>query len=268
MSRNGAGVFAVLNPILVGALRSSAAVNADFTDQGGDITNTLPLDGTVAMTGQFKAADGSLVTPGMSFKNDTRVGFRRTAQGEQRWVSGGTDRFYIDANLKAWQLAAMDVAGATVAHGAWTGAASDPLLISALATNGVAKRTGDPAWAIEPFYYALHMTVGGYGTVLPTGVCGDMQAPVDGTIVAAALMLDQSGSVAVSVWRDSYANYPPTIADVVSSAFSVTTSVGLLDQTLSGWTTTIAAGDCLRFNIDSVTTITRMTIALRIKRYS
>ena len=57
MPRNGAGVFAVLNPILVGALRSSSAVNADFVDAGDEITGSLPLDGQAGMTGQFKAAN-------------------------------------------------------------------------------------------------------------------------------------------------------------------------------------------------------------------
>jgi hypothetical protein len=268
MARNGAGVFAVINPILVGALRSSSAVNTDFTDMGTAITDTIALDGQQQMSGQFRAWDGTRAQPGISYHADTNTGFRRSASDEMRWVGGGTDRFYVDENGKAWQLGAMDVVGAVSVVGAFTGAASDPLLISQLSTVGAAKRTGNPVWAIETFPYVLQLEVGGFGTVLPTGIVGDLQAPVDGTITSVALQADQTGSVAVSVWKDTYANYPPTILDVKSSGFSISSGVGLLDSTLSGWTTDVTAGDCFRFNIDSVSTITRLTITIQIKRFS
>jgi hypothetical protein len=267
MSRNGAGVFAVINPILIGALRSSTAVNQDFSDAGTDITNTLPLDGTVGMNGQFKAADGIAALPGITFASEPRTGFRRNGPSEMRWVGGGVDRFYIDLSGKAWHLGAMDVAGAFNQQGAMTGTGSDPVLISQFATNGAAKRTGNPVWAPEPMHYTLQTKLGGVGAVLPTGIVADLQAPADGTIVAAALAADQSGSLSVDVWKDTYANYPPTIADVISSAFSFSSSLGLLDQTLAGWTTAVSAGDCFRFNINSITSVTRLTIALRIKRF-
>lgn len=274
MSRNGFGTFAILNPILIGALRASASVNADYTDMGTAITGTLPLDATAGMSGQFKAADGSKSTPGIAFAADTNTGFRRNGTDEMRWVAGGTDRMYVDANGKAWHLSDADIAGALVCHGALTGTISDPLLIAQFAANGVARRTATtPTWAPEPFYYTLHMTIGGFGLVLPTGVMGEMQAPCAGTIVAGALMLDQSGSVSVDVRKCTYANYSatrPSSSDSITAAspLAVTSGVGLLDQTLAGWTTPVAADDCFRFYISSVTTVTRMTVALRIKRFA
>ena len=36
--------------------------------------------------------------------------------------------------------------------------------------------------------------------------------------------------------------------------------------TLTGWTTTISAGDCLRFNVDSITTCTRMVLCLKVTK--
>jgi hypothetical protein len=36
---------------------------------------------------------------------------------------------------------------------------------------------------------------------------------------------------------------------------------------LTGWTTSIAAGDILRFNLDSVSAITRLQIMLKVRRY-
>lgn len=112
MPRNGAGTFGVINPILVGALRSSSAVNQNFTDMGDEITNSLPVSGVAAMTGQFAVGDGDLVLPGLSFAQDLNTGFRRSAIDEVRWVGGGVDRATMDANGKLTLAGGISVAGA------------------------------------------------------------------------------------------------------------------------------------------------------------
>jgi len=38
------------------------------------------------------------------------------------------------------------------------------------------------------------------------------------------------------------------------------------DSTLTGWTTAIAAGDCLMFNVDSITTCTWVTLSLKVTK--
>lgn len=111
MPRNGAGTFNILNPILVGTLRSSSAVNADFTDVGDQITNSMPINGIVGMSGQLKAADGSLLSPGITFGTDTNSGFRRSAADEMKWVGSGSDRATMDIDGKL-SLASLNVVGA------------------------------------------------------------------------------------------------------------------------------------------------------------
>lgn len=266
MSRNGFGTFAVLNPILIGALRASAAVNADCTDMGTAITGTLPLDGTVGLSGQFKAVDGTRAIPGIAFASDTNTGFRRNGADEMRWVGGGADRFYVDANGKGWILGDTAIAGALTSHGALTGAASDPILISQFATNGVAKRTANtPTWAPEAFTFLLSYSIHGG---IQTGVLCDLMAPCGGTITSGAIMGNATGSCVVDVWKDTYANYPPTVGDTITggSPLTISAGVGLLDTTLAGWTKTVTAGDCFRFNINSVSGFGRLTIALAIAR--
>jgi hypothetical protein len=110
MARNGAGTFAVLNPIVVGALRSSSAVNANFIDMGDEITNSLPINGEAGMSGQLKVIDGSAIAPGMAFDDDTNLGFRRSNPDEMKWVAGGTDRATMDANGKLTLPGALSVA--------------------------------------------------------------------------------------------------------------------------------------------------------------
>jgi hypothetical protein len=38
------------------------------------------------------------------------------------------------------------------------------------------------------------------------------------------------------------------------------------DLTLSTWTTSITAGDTLRFNVDSATTVTRVTLSIKVTK--
>lgn len=111
MPRNGAGTFSVINPIVVGALRSSSAVNANFTDMGDEITNSMALDGQSTMEGQLLANDGTALAPGMTFATDTNTGFRRAGSDDMRWVGGGSDRATMDANGKLTLANGLSVVG-------------------------------------------------------------------------------------------------------------------------------------------------------------
>jgi hypothetical protein len=106
------------------------------------------------------------------------------------------------------------------------------------------------------------------GAALATGIAGDLQINYACTIVGATLLADQTGSVVVNIWKNTYANYPPTVADKITASAPPTISAAIksTDTTLTGWTTSIAAGDTLRFNIDSAATITRCTLILKVTR--
>lgn len=115
---------------------------------------------------------------------------------------------------------------------------------------------------------ALEYTFDGGGAVLATGIKGDLEVPFNCTLTAARLFADQSGSMVVDIWRDTYANYPPVVGDSIVAAAkpTITTAVKSEDVTLTGWTTTLVAGNILRFNLDSVSSITRALISLRVTK--
>lgn len=108
----------------------------------------------------------------------------------------------------------------------------------------------------------------GGGSALTTGTKLYLPIDFDCEIVQQTLLADQTGSIVIDIWKDTYANYPPTDADTITASALPTISSGIKDQdsTLTGWTTTISAGDVLGFNIDSITTITYATLALKVKR--
>ncbi len=115
---------------------------------------------------------------------------------------------------------------------------------------------------------ALIWVIDGGGATIETGVKGYLAVPFACTITAVRSFADVSGSIVVDIWKDTYANYPPVDADSITASAPVTISANTKseDTTLTGWTTSIAAGDILGFNVDSVTTIKRLTIVLTVTK--
>jgi len=113
---------------------------------------------------------------------------------------------------------------------------------------------------------SLEFVIDGGGEEIATGIQGDLQVPFDCAIVEAVLLADQSGSIVVDIWKDTYANFPPLVGDSITASAKPTISSTTKDQdsTLTSWTKTISAGDILRFNVDSVTTIERCTVILKV----
>lgn len=109
----------------------------------------------------------------------------------------------------------------------------------------------------------------GNGTdVISTGFQGRIRIPFACTIVGVSLLADQTGSIKVDLWKDTYANYPPTDADTITGANEPEISSGIKDEdtTLTDWTTSISAGDIIYVNVDSCSTITHCTLVLNVKR--
>lgn len=114
----------------------------------------------------------------------------------------------------------------------------------------------------------LAFTIDGGGSAITTGIKGDLRVPFKCTINSVTTLADQSGSIVIDIWKDTYANYPPTVADTITASAKPTISSATKaeDTTLTGWTTSVAAEDILRFNVDSCTTITRCVVSLKYTR--
>lgn len=108
----------------------------------------------------------------------------------------------------------------------------------------------------------------GGGSVITTGLKLCDQFKYACTIEDWTLLADQSGSIVIDIWKDTYANYPPTVADTITASAKPTLSsvIKNTSSTLPGWTTAVAAGDTICFNVDSATTVTWVTISLKCTR--
>lgn len=119
-------------------------------------------------------------------------------------------------------------------------------------------------WGVTGIEYVID----GGGSTLTTGIAGQLYIPYACTISNWALLADQSGSVAVDVWKTAIGSYPPTVANKITASLPPTISgaQSATSSTLTGWTTSVSPGDTLMYNVNSVTTITRVTIALTCTR--
>jgi len=268
MPRNGSGVFSVINPVLIGRLRSSSAVNANFTDMGTQITNSLPLDATAGMTGQGKLANGTTALPAVGFKADTNTGFKRRAADAMAWIAGAVERFYIDGDGKAWALGALDVAGDFSLGDRFTGKSNVGQIISNEGSGIALRDADDNTTYLESLVESVTFSTEIFSS--SSGVLGDLRIPFGGTIAAYSIVADTSGNATVEIWKDAFANFPPTSADKITG----TAPIALVAQSanavtpISDWTSvTVTAGDVLRFNLVSIGGgIGRITITLAIAR--
>lgn len=117
---------------------------------------------------------------------------------------------------------------------------------------------------------AIGITIDGAGSAITTGIKGDIYVPYACTITAVTMLADQSGSIVVDIWKDVFANYPPTVADTIidtgagGTKPTISSATNSQDNTLAHWTTSVSAGDTIRFNVDSCTSITRCTLVLTV----
>lgn len=118
---------------------------------------------------------------------------------------------------------------------------------------------------------ALGYSIDGGGAVITTGIAGmGLVVPYACTLVNWTLLADVSGAIKIDVWKDSYANFPPTDADSITNGNEpaiAASGVKAQGTNLSGWTTTsIAAGDILYFNVDSCTSITKALLVFKVTK--
>jgi hypothetical protein len=113
--------------------------------------------------------------------------------------------------------------------------------------------------------FAINFVIDGGGSAIATGIKGDLEIPSACTITKATALADQNGTLVVSIWKDTYANFPPLVGDNITAGAPITIVAGnakIQDAVLTGWNKTINSGDILRFSVDSCTSITRVTISL------
>ena len=114
----------------------------------------------------------------------------------------------------------------------------------------------------------LIYVIDGGGSAIETGEKGHLRVTSRLKIKEVAMLADQTGSIVVDIWKSSYPNFPPADENSITASTppTISSSYKSRDISLEGWTKDLAAGDILAFNVDSCTTITRVTINIRAEK--
>jgi len=144
--------------------------------------------------------------------------------------------------------------------------------LSKLAVGSAGQRlkvsSGLPAWATETVTLGGVFDGGGSAVTASTKTAV-IRIPYACTITGWYLSGDVSGSAVVDVWKATYSTSSvPTVANTITASAKPTISAAFAaaSTTLTGWTTSVAANDCIIFNVDSCSTITKLTIELEVSK--
>lgn len=98
MPRNGSGTFSTVNTFSAGQTIESGAMNANFSDIGTEITNSVARDGQSTMTGPLKASDGTAAAPSITFGSDTDSGLYKKSANTIGVSVGGSEVVSISSS--------------------------------------------------------------------------------------------------------------------------------------------------------------------------
>lgn len=116
----------------------------------------------------------------------------------------------------------------------------------------------------------LIFIIDGGGSAIETGNKGHLEIPFACTIESWTLIADQSGAIKIDIWRDTYTYFPPTNGDSLCNAHEPEIAASgdkAQDTDLSDWTSvSLVAGNILAFYVDTVSTITRVALCLKVAK--
>ena len=179
--------------------------------------------------------------------------------------SGGTDAIALDTLAAPTDVTTLNASAS--AHGLLrklSGAATD--FLSGAGTWAVPA--GGGGLTTQQKTRAITVVFGTGSAAITAGLKTYVSCPYTGTITGARLLAVDgsvtSGSIVIDVWKDTYANFPPTVAETITASAKPTLSGATTsdDTTLTGWTTAVTAGDVFGFTVDSATTVTQVALQL------
>jgi hypothetical protein len=112
----------------------------------------------------------------------------------------------------------------------------------------------------------IGITIDGGGSAITTGSKGYISVPYSCIINNNTIIADQTGSIVIDVKKSTYAGFPTTTSICAAAKPTLTSAQKSTDSTLTGWTTTVTAGDVIEFVVDSTSTITKATLTLGVTK--
>ncbi|WP_375782920.1 carbohydrate-binding protein [Bradyrhizobium sp. Pha-3] len=189
----------------------------------------------------------------------------------------GIDGYFLKWNngTSKWIAGAL---GTAAAQNTGTSGATVPLLNGANTWASAQTFTTAPVFSDAPTTRSnlgvsvgsIEVVIDGGGSAIGTGLMGFVRLPFAGTITEVTMLADRSGSIVVDIWKCTYSQFDagathPVVGDSITASDHPTISSATKsdDTALTGWTTSFSAGDILGFNVNSASTVQRVTLALK-----
>ena len=106
------------------------------------------------------------------------------------------------------------------------------------------------------------ITIDGNGGVVTVGQRGYITIPYNGTITDWEILGDQAGSCNIDVRKSTYAGFPTQTSITGSAPITVSAAQKASSSILTGWTSSITAGDVYGFTLNSATSFTRINLII------
>ena len=159
----------------------------------------------------------------------------------------------------------------TIANDAVTNAKAANMADATIKGRALGAGTGDPtdltaaqakAIIAPQLEASVGITIDGGGVAPTTGVKGYVKVPWGMTITSWSLVADTPGDIVIDVWAETGAKPDDTDTITGGSEPELSTDDFVEGGSVAGWSTTLAAGDWVGFNVDSAATVTRVTLQL------
>jgi len=167
---------------------------------------------------------------------------------------------------------------ATTLGGVKSATASTHQFMTGISTAGAPTfaqpATTDISGFVDTTPVGILCIIDGGGATPATGLWkAYFPVPYAGTITKVTALADQSGSISLDVLKTTFSSFDaggthPVDGDKISASapVAISSSTKYQDSTLTGWTTSVSAGDIIAFNVNSVTSIQRVTVMLNLTR--
>jgi len=196
-------------------------------------------------------------------------------------VPTGTGFYHVnagsaDSSARSVNLASSDVTGVLPLANMGSPTSTGFVHVNSGTTDGVSRAVNlasDDVTGILPIgnlsqntnAKAINFIIDGGGSAITTGIKGVIEVPYAMDIVAWSTYGDQTGSIQLDLWKDTFANYPPTATDSITGTEkpNLVSAVKSQDVALTTWTgKSVASGDSIIVSVDSVATVQRVTLSL------
>lgn len=227
---------------------------------------TSAADKGIQFTGSGTAATYDLTAAGKALLDDADAAAQRTTLG-----------LVIGTNVQAYDAELAAFAGLTSAAdklpyftGSGTAALADLTSFARTLLDDAAASNARTTLGVAVQSISLVFNNG--TSALSAGQYVDVVVEYACTITQVTTLADQSGSVVIDLRKCTYAQFDdsthPVSGDSICASAKPTLSsaVKAQDNTLTGWTTSVSAGDIIRAYVESATSITQATLSLKVTR--